>query len=521
MDTLFVSELVLSIGSIAWLAWKIAGHPTFEPTPAVARPATVPPAPVALTAGVAASDPALSVAAAPEGVGPTAVAAQGPGKPGELRPPDFQRLRWGLSSEQVPMRLAAAAELSLIPGAEALELLAGLVRDPDFEVRRIAVQRLGAEKSPAHLDALLAAARDVRIEVQNAACEGLIGSPDERVVDLFRRLALNGLHYARLLGIRGLGAARGQEKLLLEIYRNSIGKVREEAVVALAASSEPEALDAVREHLRLRLEQGPIVAPPEPVDESQFRQVMEQEPSVILIEELETAVKELAPSKRKGEVLGRLAAIASEATVEERRRFLAVRGIGFLGGLPALEQLETFTQDAKTAVRFGAVIAIGKLRSAKVIETLKRALGDSSFLVRGAAVVFLEQLGQAVERPIFEAAALDTDPLVKELARKVLAGRPAAPSPFATRVELAPPRPPTAAAPEPKAEAKPERLPPPPSLAGITLTAPKATRAGIGRSDQALESLLRPLRNPSIVRPLTRFPGDHRKLTLSEVLRRA
>ncbi|MBI3890276.1 MAG: HEAT repeat domain-containing protein [Candidatus Wallbacteria bacterium] len=553
MDTLFVSELILSIGSIAWLAWKIAGLPLLE-TESVHRAfVTHREPPIAPVVGLVVANPvettapaafaaagtehlaAPATAEAPAGqlangaasgaesaapcaavVAPAEADARQAATPvptamPETRPPDFQRLRWALSSEQVPMRLAAAAELSLIPGPEALALLAGVARDPDYELRRIAVQRLGAEKDPAHIDGLLQAARDVRIEVQNAACTGLIGAKDERVIDLFRRLALHGLHYARLLGIRGLGAAGGQERLLLEIYRNSTGKVREEAVVALAASSEPEALEAVREHLKLRMEQGPVGVKPEPVDEAQFRQVIEQEPSLALIEELEAAFKALPPSKRKGEVLAKLSAIAADGEADERRRYMAVRGIGFLGGLPVLEQLEAATHSPITAVRFGATIAIGRLRSGKAIDILKKALGDASFLVRAAAVAYLEQLGQSVERHLFEAAALDPDALVRDLAKKVLAARPAAPSPFATRAQ-APSEPKVGAA----AEASRPRT-------GFTLSAPRPSLAGIGKPDQALEVLLRPLRTAAMSRaPMaSRFPPDHRKLTLSEVLRRA
>jgi HEAT repeat protein len=489
METLFTAELVLSLGSIACLAWKIAG--LSEP-----------------------EAPAAAMVAAGQGGSPgqPAEAPAAPGGSQETQAPDLTRLRWALASAQVPVRLAAAAELSVIPDQEALELVCGLVRDPDYEIRRIAVQRIGAERSPAHTDLLLQAARDVRIEVQNAACEGLIGNRDPRVIELFRRMAMQGLHYAKLLGLRGLGACGGEEGLLLEIYRNTSGRVQDEAAVALAGSRTPEALGVVRDYLKQKLSQGASGAATVAVDEAQFRQVLDQEPSVPMIEELESKCHDLPPAQRKGEVLACLSTLASDETADERRRYLAVRGLGFLGGQPVLEKLQDYRSHPVIAVRFGATIALGKLRSARALDLLKQALGDPSSLVRAAAVVFLGQMGNSVERGIFEAAAQDPDRLVNGLANQVLqsrqASRPAILTPARSQAVSV-------------------------GFGGGSGAFRPATSAGVvmatlrgrpaTRGVEAVEALMRPLRN----RPMTRAPrarftiGDGRKLTLSEVLRGA
>ena len=488
METLFTAELVLSLGSIACLAWKIAG--LSEPEAPVAATAAGQPAPMAQT--------------------PETAAASGPVP--DQQPADLTRLRWALASAQVPVRLAAAAELAVIPGQEALELVCGLVRDPDFEIRRIAVQRIGAEHSAAYTELLLQAARDVRIEVQNAACEGLIGNRDPRVIELFRRMAMQGLHYAKLLGLRGLGACGGEEALLLEIYRNSSGRIQDEAAVALAGSRTPEALGVVRDYLKQRLAQGASGAAAATVDEAQFRQVLDQEPSVPMIEELESKCSDLPPAQRKGEVLACLATIAADESADERRRYLAVRGLGFLGGQPLLEKLQDYRQHPVIAVRFGAAIAMGKLRSARALAQLKQALGDTSSLVRAAAVVFLGQLGNSVERGVFEAASQDPDGLVQGLARQVLQAREAP-----RHAVLTPARSQAVSV----------------GLGGGSGSFRPATNAGVvmatirgrpaTRGGEAVEALMRPLRNRPMTRALrARFTiGDGRKLTLSEVLRGA
>ncbi len=473
MDATYFAQIILSLGSIAVLAWKIAAITESEPVVDEAPEVEAAPSPTQV-------HPALETLAA-----------------------DLTRLRWALTEPQVPVRLSAVTELSLMPGREPLAMLLNMVRDGNFEIRRVAVQRIGAEKDPIHLDVLLQAAKDVRIEVQNVACEGLIGQKDPRVLELFRRLALQGLQYARILGIRGLGAAEDQQELLLEIYRNSTGKVREEAMVALSASSHPDAVSVVREHLKKSMDRNVAGTPSEPIDPAQFKKLLDQEPSLPLLEKLELEVAQYSPKRRKAEVLSRLELIARDSSQDERTRYIAVRGIGFLGGLPARERLEGFSHDYLTAVRFAATITLGKLHNPLVIPVLTKGLRDSSFLVRAAATHYLSDFTQEVSSETFDALLSDPTPLVKYQARKALEARnvssgeetpaPAVENaPQGVKTKVADPR-------------------------DIRITAPAATAT----VQQSLQNLLRSSGSvaPRKFGTFNGFSVDRKKPTLSEILR--
>ena len=75
-----------------------------------------------------------------------------------------------------------------LEGADAIELLAALLREPDAKIRARAVRAMGELQSAAGVDALLTALKDPDPGVRRAAVEGLRRSKDERVAKAMEEL---------------------------------------------------------------------------------------------------------------------------------------------------------------------------------------------------------------------------------------------------------------------------------------------------------------------------------------------
>lgn len=323
----------------------------------------------------------------------------------------------GLDSEDADVRLDAVRELALTAGPEPLGRLIPLMRDPSPAVRREVIIRLGAGRAEAYLPLLLEATRDVDVSVQHAAHEALVGYDGPQVLDLFRRLALSSLPVARVVGVRGLAAAGGHERLILEIFESARGQVRREAAVALAGSSLPEAARAVRSYLGEVSAQGSPEIDENTVPLERFVEILDSEPTGALLEELEARFTGLPSSLRKAQVLTTLLGIVRDVTEGERRRYLAVRCLGFLGGQTVMRELKELAVNSLTAVRFGAVIALGRLRSLRTATTLREAQRDPSSIVRAAAVHFLSGLVSPGDAGLL-ALADDPSPLVRGMVER-------------------------------------------------------------------------------------------------------
>lgn len=150
-------------------------------------------------------------------------------------------LRYRLKDPNSSVREAAAMELIFAPEAEFLPDLLNMLTDADADVRRTALQALGALNDPTPLEQLCQALLDDVPEVADAALGALV-----KLGTLSLNALIAWLRHAewpqRAAALRGLSLMGVEARLLMPLTQDPIWEVRAEAYAALGRLGNLQAL---------------------------------------------------------------------------------------------------------------------------------------------------------------------------------------------------------------------------------------------------------------------------------------
>jgi HEAT repeat protein len=325
--------------------------------------------------------------------GGRAVAAEALGKLRDARAitPLIEILR----DEAWSVRKAAATVLGTFGDDRAVEPLIKLLRDDNKEVRKASVESLGQLGDARAVEPLVELAGD--FHVGEVAAEALGKLRDSRAVDaLIQALAKSGFGdcsaVARALGQLGDGRAI---EALIGALGSGRSSVRKAAADSLAQLGEPKWREVVRGDAQdfTRLGQSgdnravnPLIRALQNDRESQKAAI---EAMTLLGQCAVTPlIRSLGGKRERGESWDGRAA--------------AVRTLGLLGDLQAVEQLICALSEDDSGVRCAAAEALGRLGDSRAVRPLIKALA-SKHGFRTVGTIAAESLGKLGDRQAVEA----------------------------------------------------------------------------------------------------------------------
>lgn len=321
-----------------------------------------------------------------------------------------------LRSEDAGRRRTAVAALARI-GDAAVPALAGMLGEPDWQVRREAARALAAIASEAAQPALSGAARDVNWTVREAAVPGL-----------GRGEALDAAAADTVWRVRAAAcqaAARRDPGSVRRLVRDPVPDVRRAAARAIAATGDPEYREEMREMLadpetaEIGLELFAKVG--RPADAAAITPLFDAPEPLLAARALRAAsdagLDVAAPAAR---YVDRTCELRDAAGTPNQDRFAAMLAGLEIMGPPAWAAVAARLEKGDPAMEPEFAVILSRAADPRTVPALKRLLGSRDADVRYLALHALDRTDPAQATDAAIGLLADTAPSVRIEAATVL-----------------------------------------------------------------------------------------------------